>query len=81
MLTSVETVVLVPAVELEPFAFASSDRTHPAGTGPEAVGRRVPVELSLLESATVPQIFSAERSRRRPLSAVAIYLPSDRGRV
>ncbi len=36
MLTSLEAVVLVPAVELEPFAFAASDRTHPAGTGPDS---------------------------------------------
>jgi hypothetical protein len=36
VLTSLEAVVLVPAVELEPFAFAASDRTHPAGTGPDS---------------------------------------------
>lgn len=36
MLTSLETVGLVPAVELEPFAFASSDRTQPVGSGPDS---------------------------------------------
>src|SRR4051812_12905888 len=36
MLISLETVVLVPAVELEPFAFAAPDRTHPASTGPDS---------------------------------------------
>ena len=36
MLISLETVELVPAVELEPFAFATPDRTHPSGTGPDS---------------------------------------------